>query len=157
MELVFPLVNAIHFCSVEMQFCIIQAFQRVLCSVYLDFFLSFASPFDCSFVNMELPRDHANACLHLHLGGGLLAASPSRNSLCLRGSSRGQRGAGQVCQTWGATRAVDRGRVWTWKLHKWSSKGFFTPDWQVLVISLLPRVLFSPSPDCWPTFVPSVF
>lgn len=74
--------------------------------------------FDCSFVNMELPCDHADARLHLHLGSGPLAAGSSRNSLSAKRRRWGQRGAGRASQTWDWTRAVDRGRLWTWKLHK---------------------------------------
>lgn len=84
------------------------------------------------FLKLELLRHHANACLHLHHGSGLLAASPSRNSLGIRRRSRGQWGAGRACQTRDSIGAVDRGPIWTWELHMWSSEGLPTPDWQVL-------------------------
>lgn len=97
-------------------------------------------PFDCSSVSVELLRDHADAGLHLHPGGGPLAASSSRNSLSLGARRRSLQGATRACQVWGSTSAVDRG--WTWKLHQWSNKGLSTPGWQVMS----PRSPHPPTP-----------
>lgn len=96
----------------------------------------------CRFLSLELLRHYAHARLHLHLGGGPLVPSHSRNSPGAGKRGEGQDGVCQHCWTRGQDWGMDRGWacVWTWKLFQQSSKGLPTPDWQVFYY--FSRVLF---------------